>query len=255
MEAQARYQDTFVTDLLREDWPGNARLVMLCRPERTHLLNAPAEGISRHPLDGFSKVETLLHLRAKFPDATDDHGASLHMLSSGNPRVQAMALENQSTVMDAIHSIQVAVRQPGETLSSMLQTQVADIADKGQFSRDELAALGEALAALPPPIPIEVVAHLTGLSPDLITSFAHSVGRGVHTQNNTLQFRDEPTETWFRTTYKPTATRRQHIVHTITPMATTSVYVATALPNSSSMLTCSASSSSSHYPTQPSQPA
>lgn len=230
MEARARYQDTFVTDLLREDWPANVRLVMLCRPERAHLLNPPAEGVSVHSLDGFSKAETLLYLRATFPEATNDDGASFHALSSGNPRVQAMALENQTTVAEAIHAIQVAVRQPGETLSAMLQAQVADLADKGHFTPDELAALGEALAALPPPIPIDVVAHLTGLSPDLVTSFAHSVGRGVHTQHNALQFRDEPTETWFRTTYEPMAARRQHIVRTVTPMATTSVYVATALP-------------------------
>lgn len=230
MEAKARGHDTFVTDLLRESWPANVRLVMLCRPERVPLLNPPAQGISTHTLIGFTKGETLHHLRATFPDATDDQGASFQLLSSGNPRVQAMALEHADTVEEAIETIQVAARQPGDALDVMLATQVADLVDQGHLTADELIVLCEALVALPPPIPIDVVAHLTGLSRDLITSFAHSLGRGLHTQNDTLQFRDEPTENWFRTTHEPKPARRHDIVRTITPLASQSVYVASSLP-------------------------
>ncbi|MGH3426039.1 MAG: hypothetical protein ACRDQZ_00430, partial [Mycobacteriales bacterium] len=59
MAAEEQQRRTFVTDLFREDWPTNARLVQLCRPERKHLLNVPKAGVTEMSLVGFQKPESL----------------------------------------------------------------------------------------------------------------------------------------------------------------------------------------------------
>ncbi len=221
---------TFVTDLFREDWPANARLVQLCRPERKGLLKVPHAGVTEVRLAGFQGAESLEYLRIKFPDATVEEGAELHALSDGNPRVQAMAMENAGSVAEALSAIQIATGRPGTVLDSMLAQQVNDVADRGHLRPDELARLCEALATLHPPMPLNDLADITGVDADAIRSFAVALGRGLHAAGNTLQFRDEPTETWFRKTHGLNAARKREFAERIEPLAATSPYVASTLP-------------------------
>jgi hypothetical protein len=223
-------QATFVTDLFRESWPANTRIVQLCRPERKHLLRIPASGVTQLELTGFGKAETVAYLRARFPDATEGDGAELHALSGGNPRVQAMAVENAAMADEALSAIRIARNTPGDPLDSLLARQVDEVADQGHLTPDELARLCEALATLPPPIPLDALADVTSLDADAIRSFAASLGRGLHAADNVLQFRDEPTETWFRNRHRPVAGRMRTFAAEVRALAATSTYVAGALP-------------------------
>jgi hypothetical protein len=221
---------TFVRDLLREDWPPNARLVELCRPERVSRLDVPAGGVLSAELQGFTKPETLQHLRSSHPTASPEEGDELHALSDGNPRVQAMAMDNARTVAAVLAALQIARDRPGQPLDGLLSVQVNAIADSGHLTQDELSRLCTALATLHPPMPIDDLAVACDVDPRAIRSFAVALGRGFHIGGNTLQFRDEPTETWFRRTYALTPRALRHFAQRLIPLAETSPYVANALP-------------------------
>ncbi|MGW5153208.1 hypothetical protein [Rhodococcus koreensis] len=230
MAAGEQQQRTFVTDLFREDWPANSRIVQLCRPERKTLLQVPRGGVTEIPLLGFQKPESLEHLRMGFLDATEAEGAELHALSDGNPRVQAMAMKNATSIKQALIALQIAKNSPGQVLDSLLAKQVDDVADRGYLLADELLRLCTALATLHPPIPLSDLADITKVDADAIRSFAVALGRGLHAAGNTLQFRDEPTETWFRTTYGLEPAQKREFATTVEPLAARSPYIASMLP-------------------------
>ena len=52
----------------------------------------------------------------------------------------------------------------------------------------------------------------------------------VELRSDAIQFIDEPSETWFRETYKPNRQEMATFVEKVTPLATSSSYVASALP-------------------------
>ncbi|MEU9890347.1 hypothetical protein [Sphaerisporangium sp. NPDC051011] len=230
MAAEEQQMRTFVTDLFREDWPANTRLVQMCRPERKRLLKIPQGSVTEIALDGFQKSESLEHLRTRFPDATEAEGAELHVLSDGNPRVQAMAMENAESVAEALAAIQIARTTPGEVLDSLLAKQVHDVAKEGHLLPGELSRLCQALATLHPPMPLDDLAAITALDADAIRSFAVALGRGLHAAGNILQFRDEPTETWFRTTHGLGPAQKREFAMSVKPFAARSPYVASTLP-------------------------
>jgi hypothetical protein len=230
MAAEEFQSRTFVTDLLREDWPANARLVELCRPERKALLNAPSGDVVEMALSGFEKSESLEHLRTRFPHASAAHGAELHVLSDGNPRVQAMAMENAGNVPDVLEALETARTKPGEVLDSLLAKQIADIADSGHLLSSELSRLCEALATLHPPIPLDDLADISRIDANAIRGFAVALGRGLYAAGGVIQFRDEPTETWFRNNHGPSLLGKKRFADAVKPLAETSPYVANALP-------------------------
>lgn len=219
----------FVKDLFAVDWPDNFRLVALCRPERKKHLNIPS-GVRELALDGFDRDATLEHLRHHFPDASTEQGAELHALSSGNPRVQAMAMEGSPNAAAAIAALAIAQARPGETLDTLLADQIQNVAAQGHLLPDELSSLCEALAILHPTIPLADLADITGLEPDAIRSFAVALGRGLFFNDHALQFRDEPTETWFRKNHLPPKAELRSFANRIAPLATDSPYIASILP-------------------------
>ncbi|WP_344017985.1 hypothetical protein [Pseudonocardia kongjuensis] len=230
LAAAALDQRTVVADLLREDFPANVRLVTLSRPERVTMLDTPSTGVTTLGLHGFGQPETLQHLRTRFPSATAQDGAELHALSGGNPRVQAMALETAHTIAAVLEAIRIAHNTPGPVLSNLLAEQIREVAENGHLRPSELDRLCEALAVLRPTIPLDDLAAITDVPVDAIRSFAVALGRGLHTTATTVQFRDEPTETWFRTTHGPDSTRLRDFVRTVLPLAATSPYVAGTVP-------------------------
>ena len=219
----------FVVDLFEIEWPTNFRLVVLCRPERKHLLELQGD-VREIALTGFDQPQTLAHLRTRFPSATESQGAQLHVLSTGNPRVQAMAMEGAQTAGGAISALQIATNRPGEALDTLLAEQVRKVASQGHLLPDELKRLCQALATMHPTIPLVDLSKITVVSVDAIRSFAVALGRGLHFNNNSLQFRDEPTETWFTNNHSLNPVEMRDFATRVVPHASDSAYIATVLP-------------------------
>ena len=220
---------SFVGDLFAEEWPANTRLVALCRPERADLLGLPSQ-IPLHPLQGFQKAETIAHLRTRFADASEGQGVHFHAVSSGNPRVQAMAMERASIADEALAALDRAQAGNGEPLDELLAAQIEAVADQGQLAPDAVDRLCQALATLHPTVPLSVLAEIASLSEDTIRSFATSLGRGLHLTADAVQFRDEPTETWFRNKHGLKLVEKLEFARRVAPIAERSAYVANVLP-------------------------
>ncbi|WP_392543917.1 hypothetical protein [Oryzobacter telluris] len=228
--AAAKFDErSFVADLFDIDWPTGFRLVALCRPERKELLELH-DSAREIPLTGFNPLQTLAHLRTHFPAASEAHGAQFHTLSTGNPRVQAMAMEGAHTAAEAVSALQIATKRPGEPLDTLLAEQVQKVATQGHLLPNELKRLCQALATMHPTIPLSDLAKVTDVSEDAIRSFAVALGRGLHLTNNALQFRDEPTETWFTNNHSLDSSEMRDFATRVIPHSADSPYIATVLP-------------------------
>ncbi|MFI2780045.1 hypothetical protein [Streptomyces sp. ALB3] len=220
---------TFVADLLRETLPDNVRLVMLCRTERVGLLEPPP-GVHRIELAGFGVTESRKHLESVFGAVTEAQAAEFHRRTGGNPRIQALVLSTASDLASCLASLGEA-RQPDVSLfDELLQSVVDHCKDANHHLSAEIDRLCEAMAALRPRIPVGVLTELCGVPAALIHSFAADLGRPLLVDGDTLQFRDEPTETWFRTRYRPTGQSLIDFIDRLTPLAAGEPYVAASLP-------------------------
>lgn len=219
----------FVADLFREDLPANVRLVALSRPERAGSIELPSS-VESLSLTGFRPQESLAHVRLRFGEATEQQAMHLHQLSGQNPRVQAMAMGAAESADEAIAALEVANARPGGPLDALLAAQVDAMVDQGQLLKDEVRRLCQALAALHPAIPLVDLSAVADMPVDAVRSFAVALGRGVLLDADTLQFRDEPTETWFKTTYRLNTQERRLFAEAATELAGSSPYMAKELP-------------------------
>lgn len=220
---------TFVVDLLRESLPSNVRLVMLCRTERVELLEPPP-GVHRIELAGFGVTESRQHLESAFGAVLESQAAEFHRRTGGNPRIQALVLGAASNLHSCLASLGEA-RDPDVSLfDELLQNLVDRCKDTNHHLSAEIDRLCEAMAALRPRIPLGVLTKLCEVPPTLIHSFAADLGRPLLVDGDTLQFRDEPTETWFRTRYRPTGDSLNNFIDRLTPLAVDEPYVAASLP-------------------------
>jgi hypothetical protein len=79
-------------------------------------------------------------------------------------------------------------------------------------------------------LPIEVLALASGMEESAIKSFLVDLGRPLSISGDAVQFFDEPSETWFRETYKPAQEKLIIFINAIRPLIKKNSYVASALP-------------------------
>ena len=233
MAAKELGEPCFVHELLRESLPEGCRLVALCRTERIHLLQ-PSNTIPQLELKPFSEEETLIHLRRRFPQATDADGLEFHRLASGgNPRVQANALSlGFGTVTETLASLGPSGTTVQEQIEAQLASTILNVKEK--FPADyqgHIDAICLSLANLPPFIPISVLATASEVEEATIKSFVADLGRPLWLSDASVQFRDEPTETWFREKFSATVDQIASYVTRLKPLAYVYSYVSEILPS------------------------
>ena len=230
--AAAEFNDASFTRLmLREKLPKNCRFVFLCRTERRKFLQPPSTTLQIRLLP-FSIKETACHLKGQYPKASLMETKEFFRLTGGNPRVQSNCLHFASgsirEMLASLGSRQISVdQQIGNQLQSAI-AKLRDIHPEMEKARIDAVCLG--LAALPPFIPIVVLAAAARVEPETILSFVNDLGRPLWHTDQSVQFRDEPTETWFRQTFA--ATREDFSAYAIAlePLAATHTYAARSLP-------------------------
>ena len=221
---------SFARDLLREQIPQGVRLVVLCRTHRQDLLDPPPRTL-RLKLQPFSRTETATYLRRVFPDATEHDVDEFHRLSSCNPRVQATALSREATLSEILRALGPNPTTVEDTIAKLLDAAVADLRYKaGPTESTQIDLICAGLAALKPLIPIPVLASISGVDESAVKSFAVDLGRPLIVIGDTIQFFDEPAETWFRERFKPKASQLGAFIDILKPLASHSAYVASALP-------------------------
>lgn len=231
MAAEEFKENCFAHELLREKIPSGCKLIMLCRTERKELLK-PTHKILSLELNPFSEVESLHNLQHYFPSATINDGVEFHRLTGGNPRVQANALSvSYWTVTDLLISFGPNPMTVEMQIEQQLNTAVLKIRENQTPNfQDTINAICIGLASLPPHIPISILADAAGVSIGAIKSFVADLGRPLWISDSSVQFRDEPTETWFRKTYLANKENYLSYIARLEPLSLDSTYVAEVLP-------------------------
>ena len=221
---------SFARDLVRERLPDGVVLVLLSRSHRIEKLDPP-HGYVDLNLRTFSEDETANLLRTRFPDAAFRDVQEFHRLSSQNPRVQATALDRDLSLPETLLVLGPNPTTVEDAIKNIFEQSIEQLLDSGsEAEAKQIYTLCEALAALRPFIPIEVLSLASGLSASAIRTFILDLGRPLSLTGDAVQFFDEPSETWFRETYKPTASRLIEFISMLQPLALESSYVASALP-------------------------
>lgn len=233
MAAKEFSQPCFVHELLREPLPAGCRLIALCRTERIYLLQ-PSSAIPQLELESFSEEETLIHLKGRFPLATVVDGLEFHRLTNiGNPRVQANALNmGFATIAETL----ISLGPSGTTVQKQIEAQLGSAisAVKEKLPADfqtHIDAICLGLATLPPLVPLNVLAKAAEVDEVAVKSFVADLGRPLWLSDTSVQFRDEPTETWFREKFSATADQIASYVTRLEPLASKYPYVAETLPS------------------------
>lgn len=221
---------SFVRDLLREKLPEGTYVVALCRPYRLSLLDPPPGSLSLE-LSPFTRAETADHLRRHFPNASERDVDEFHRLSSHNPRVQALALSSEASLPETLRLLGPNPTTVEGTIHDMLERSIAVLRDAaGPLAHAQVDLICAGLAALRPLIPISVLASMSNVSPAAITSFALDLGRPLIVNGDTIQFYDEPAESWFRERFRPDSTSIGGFISRLKALSPSNVYVASALP-------------------------
>lgn len=221
---------SFVRDLIREELPEGVRLVALCRTHRQEYLDPPHDAL-RLELHPFSRNETAAHLRQVFSDATEQDVDEFHRLSSQNPRVQALALSRNTLLSQMLRDLGPNPTTVDDTIGILLNVSIARLRDAvGSVEKTQIDRICTGLATLRPLIPLSVLASMSGVNEASIKSFAVDLGRPLLVAGDTIQFIDEPAETWFKERFRPTAGDLTAFLTNLKPLAASSSYVASTLP-------------------------
>jgi len=222
----------FVHELLREKMPEGCCIVMLCRTELIDMLDPP-HGVQQFELAPFTQEETLIHLRKYFPDATPDDGREFWRLTAGNPRVQANALSlNYEKVGDVLVGLGPTVTTVAEQINNQLSSAISRLKENfPKTVQKQIDAICLGLANLSPFIPIKVLATAAEVDTEAVKSFVADLGRPLWLSDDSVQFRDEPTETWFRENFSASEQQIEPYVSRLKPLAQKFPYVAEVLPS------------------------
>ncbi|MBU5671749.1 ATP-binding protein [Paenibacillus brevis] len=230
--AAAEFNDNcFAHELLRERIIEGAKIVALCRTERIHLLQPPSN-IKQLELNPFSEKESFDYIRSHFPQASIEDGIEFHRLTSGNPRVQSNALSLNGNTIDEVFSRLGSIGTTvDEQIEGQLMSAIDTIRDKLHDDyRKQIDSICVGLATLPPFIPLKILSRAADVEESAIRSFVADMGRPLWLSDSSVQFRDEPTETWFRETYAASKEQIEFFIEQIKPLANEYSYVASAMP-------------------------
>jgi hypothetical protein len=230
----AAEQDTgrsFVTDLLREELPANVRVAEFCRTERVQILEPPP-GTVQIELTGFGLEQTRQHLEGQYGSVPMADVAEFHRRTGGNARVQAQVIREAESLGECLSRLSQVSGNDVTTVDDLLARLVEETAyHSAPGDAAGIEAMCQALASLRPRIPVDVLVSLCGVSSSLIHSFSADLHGSLVVDGDALQFRDEPTETWFRSRFKPAGDALRGLIERLRPLAVTSAYVATSLPH------------------------
>ena len=221
---------SFARDLLRETLPDGVRLVVLCRSHRRVDLDPPVEALQLE-LKPFSRNETATHLRHTFPDASENDVDEFHLLSSQNPRVQALALSRNQSLAKTLRLLGPNPTTVESSIGSLLNNAIVNLRDRvGSIEKRQIDKICAGLAALRPLVPIPILSQISGVPEEEIRSFVLDIGRPLLLSGDSVQFLDEPVETWFKEQFKPSQDDMNTFIRSLKPLTAQSAYVASTLP-------------------------
>ena len=142
------YGRSFITDLLQENLPKNIKIIALARPYRVELL-MPKQDIEILTLEGFSENETKQHLLNYYSDVSTQDAIEFHRLTSGNPRVQNIALEQNLTLHETLSFFGGTPKSIEDTIKYLLDKAISTFKEQNYSESEELDLLLLSAVSLP----------------------------------------------------------------------------------------------------------
>ena len=111
-----------------------------------------------------------------------------------------------------------------------MQEQVTKAFNNAGRWRVELERAAQLLTLLRPSVPLDVLANLAGTQAASVRSFISDLGRGLILEGQSIQFLDEPTETYFRIRHRATPEVAAQVASQLRTLSGSSAYAASSLP-------------------------
>ncbi|PHS36384.1 MAG: hypothetical protein COB07_12420 [Sulfurovum sp.] len=219
---------SFVKDLLQDMPLDGCKIVALARTERLSILDLSHVTL-KIELKSFSEEETKRHLKTKFTEIDNGQLIEFHKLTFRNPRVQFYFLQSKESLKEILKRLGEKGLSSDKLIESQLESSIATIKEQS-YTKEEIDTLCKTLTLLPPMVPIEILEVSTDISKHLIYSFVSDMGAALLIKEDSVQFRDEPVESWFRETFKPSEELYNFLAKKLTTLYKTDPYVAMTLP-------------------------
>lgn len=224
-------QSSFTNDLLQIPLPNGCKIVALSRTERLNILNLK-ENILKIELNSMSQEETKQYLLTQFNTVLKKDVDAFHKFTFGNPRVQSYLIDSGRSLSQIITLLGHKGLSCEDLIESQIEQHLASLLEEHAYSKEEIELLCKSLAILPPMVPIDILAKASNIDKSLITSFASDLGLAlfIKDENNSVQFRDEPVETWFRKTFLATKDVYELMANRLIDLKDSNPYVAITIP-------------------------
>lgn len=221
---------TFANEILRESFSEYVNFIFLCRPEREEMLDIP-HAVNVIEMNTFSVEDTQDFIALFFDDVPIAGVEEFHRLTSGNPRIQSLAINKA----DDFHEILVALGPSQTTVEEQIKLQVNSAVNRlldelsGEF-KEKILMMCYGLSLLPPDIPVKDLSNVIEIDEKYIISFVSELGGQIWIADGLMHFRDEPTEDWFIKNFEPNNDVVEIMISNIEKYAESSYYLAYALP-------------------------
>ena len=228
MIADAVRDACFVDWLLESDFGNGCCFVFSARTGR---MNAfwPELDCDKIELKPFTVEEVHKVICGKFKDVDLNVARCFSVRTSGLPRVVAGILADCKNVQDVVAACSFV---PLKDYDSFLSGKYQDTLKRYSVSeKKKLEKICRCLVLLPPNVPIKVLCSAAEVSEDFLLGFMADWERPLWRSQDYVHFRDEPTETWFRSKFGETQGELQEVVNLVKPLSSQYVYVAQALPS------------------------
>lgn len=198
-QSRAIPESNFIHDLVKVgELPANVRLLVTARTSRLDTLELPS-AFHRVLLEGFTPTETAANVARHFV-TTSAWIEDFHLLSRGNPRVQAYALESgNGNLENALE----ALRPAGKDLDDVFRNSFAFAVKMSGGQPEALQALSAGLVSLPRPVPLADLAAVTGLPVARVQDIAQDLAPGLRLGPDAISFADEDFEAFVRVEAAP----------------------------------------------------
>lgn len=223
---------SFIDHLVKADVPDGCRIVFTARSERLQFI-AEVEDVFKIKLCGFKVEEVESLISSKITKGVDrDLAAAVKNFARGNPRVILNLLAQAKTVKELKRAISPSMpNKVSGIVGKRIQEFIRSLRkDHDQVELDKMGVVFDALAILPPTIPIDVLSGVSGVEQELIESFIVEFDASFWFDGDMVHFCDEPTETYFRDNYGKSEDCKRRVLSALEKLGPQNSYAALAIP-------------------------
>ncbi|WP_420573638.1 ATP-binding protein [Kordia sp.] len=221
--AERRKENSFVHDLLEEQFSEDCKLIFTTRTYRKGSLKLPSKYIDIE-ISPFTLNETEKHLKYFFPNSTTKNIEDFHLLTKGIPRVQSYAIDLKKEGID-IDKVINYLKPNGKIVEDLIEEKINEASKRiGNNGNELITKFFSNLITLPRPVPLEFLSKILFVKDEFLQDLSADIWHGLILDDNKFSFRDEDFENYIREKYKPTNSDLKNIAELFKEQAVNNEY-------------------------------